>query len=485
MKEIENLDWIQEVIAERFDQSIINAMSDNSLIFGGALRDIVAVMPLHGDLDIAVPQTEVTQISILLHRSPKWTKLPKENVARSDKRKSSHLTRRPMPVPSSSGGRITVGVSVTRNRPADRIDVAEVGRNPGEIPRDVAEADRNQDVVEIERNPTGEMPRRPIGSGGLVRRVLAEEAVEEARDEPADPAREGVEVQHYLGDEDQTIGVRVDHEEGYISINPIEEMNITTDETMSETTPPDDAPMTSPANEDDAPAPANEDEGIRWGQVGPGEPAQRGRPGFTYQLPPWANAGPKKSKDYTDKSLNINSVVTYMSSDGVKTQIIAIEDTANPLNEDYKIHGPINSIKKVDIICCGLAMNKKGTVFEVIKGAYEDCRNKVLRFNRSTIETVDIGRLKGRIQKLVERGWESKIDLEGIERGQKRIIEIKQRRKEKENRKKREKVDACTLEKMKRLEKLAKDFGATNEKRPKKKVKMESKYMDTTTYGRY
>lgn len=63
----------------------------------------------------------------------------------------------------------------------------------------------------------------------------------------------------------------------------------------------------------------------------------------------------------------------------------------------------------VDLICCGLVMLRDGRVFEVVKNAYQDCKDKILRINYMD-ENTDINRLKERIEKLEKRGWKSEVN---------------------------------------------------------------------------
>jgi hypothetical protein len=75
--EIENSDWISEVLSERFDNAL-TLMTKDSIIFGGAIRDCLAGKELLGDLDIVVtPQSYPEIFENFLH-NPRW--LPFNNT---------------------------------------------------------------------------------------------------------------------------------------------------------------------------------------------------------------------------------------------------------------------------------------------------------------------------------------------------------------------------------------------------------------------
>lgn len=69
--------------------------------------------------------------------------------------------------------------------------------------------------------------------------------------------------------------------------------------------------------------------------------------------------------------------------------------------------------REVDMVCCGLTMDNKGRVFEVVEGAEEDCERKVLRVSESAVMDSEKN-LMARVDRLEERGWKSLIDLKSI-----------------------------------------------------------------------
>ena len=81
IKEIENTDWVQETITEKFDNAL-GLMTKNSVVFGGAIRDCVAGFPLEGDLDIVVSSVEGLEVTKNFANNPKWIACNKAPVLR-------------------------------------------------------------------------------------------------------------------------------------------------------------------------------------------------------------------------------------------------------------------------------------------------------------------------------------------------------------------------------------------------------------------
>jgi len=71
--------------------------------------------------------------------------------------------------------------------------------------------------------------------------------------------------------------------------------------------------------------------------------------------------------------------------------------------------------RMVDIVCCGVVMDKDGHVFEVVENAHDDCLNRVLNINPVVVdETLKVDNLEERVNRLVERGWTSNIPLDEL-----------------------------------------------------------------------
>lgn len=71
LREINGLEWVREVISEKF-QNATELMTRNSVIYGGAIRDAIAGLELVGDIDIAVPKEELKTLSGRFLDDPRW-----------------------------------------------------------------------------------------------------------------------------------------------------------------------------------------------------------------------------------------------------------------------------------------------------------------------------------------------------------------------------------------------------------------------------
>lgn len=66
--------WVLEVIAERFSFLPVEAMTSESVIYGGAIRDALAGLPLRGDLDIVVSPRHYTTLVKTVDASSFWSR---------------------------------------------------------------------------------------------------------------------------------------------------------------------------------------------------------------------------------------------------------------------------------------------------------------------------------------------------------------------------------------------------------------------------
>ncbi len=71
-----DIPWALACLEERFDDAIL-ILNEGCLIYGGAIRDIIADMPIHGDLDIAIPYNQYQNIMRKFDNSPRWVRKPK------------------------------------------------------------------------------------------------------------------------------------------------------------------------------------------------------------------------------------------------------------------------------------------------------------------------------------------------------------------------------------------------------------------------
>lgn len=267
--------WIMEIVTERFDQSAINAMTESSLVYGGAVRDALAGLPLVGDLDIVVSSEQSRNIVLVLNDSPKWTIHRKAYKGRPKPMRWTQIRGLPDPPPNV------------------------VFSNRGDATTREEREDREDEVTD----------------SGIESPVTQEISI------------------------------------GFVEI---------------------------------------------------------------------------ESESYKE-ALPIDKTLLYEAQNGAKVQIIIakpeqISIISNGLNT------LLNVIGNVDIRCCGVAMDRDGNVFEVIKGAHEDCKNRILKFNKDSIETVNIDNLKRRIEKLGRRGWTSEIDIEKIRKRHRRITKMRERK---------------------------------------------------------
>jgi hypothetical protein len=92
MAEIAGVDWVTEMISERFDNAL-ELMTPNSIVYGGAVRDCLAEKPLLGDLDIAVSEDEFHELSRNFGINPRWVPVKPELFPSKQKSGSSEISR--------------------------------------------------------------------------------------------------------------------------------------------------------------------------------------------------------------------------------------------------------------------------------------------------------------------------------------------------------------------------------------------------------
>ena len=66
-----NTPWITEALEAKFDNAI-QLLTPGCKIFGGSLRDLVADLPIEGDLDVLVPTSEFIALRKSFAESPNW-----------------------------------------------------------------------------------------------------------------------------------------------------------------------------------------------------------------------------------------------------------------------------------------------------------------------------------------------------------------------------------------------------------------------------
>ena len=103
---------------------------------------------------------------------------------------------------------------------------------------------------------------------------------------------------------------------------------------------------------------------------------------------------------YRGKSY-VGSLSNFETHDGKSIQIIR------------PMRGVVDVLESTDLVCCGVVMTHDGEVFEVVNGAENACRNRILTINSSGSIDANINE---RIKKLVYRGWKSKISTSEIKK---------------------------------------------------------------------
>lgn len=115
----------------------------------------------------------------------------------------------------------------------------------------------------------------------------------------------------------------------------------------------------------------------------------------------------------------------FVNQDNRKIQIITVPDTlfGSPTLE------MLGMARDVDFKCYGFVMSIDGKIYEIIEGAYNDCLEKKLRINLN--ENVNIKHLNNKIEKLVNRGWKSEINIEEVKHHSAKIKRTKKRKSKK------------------------------------------------------
>jgi len=98
---------------------------------------------------------------------------------------------------------------------------------------------------------------------------------------------------------------------------------------------------------------------------------------------------------------NISKTVTFETVGNKCVQIIqAKEETNDPLADALSI------VLAVDFVFCGIAIDKHGKIFEVIKSALDDCKSKIIRVANYH------SKLTERFNKYTKRGWSLGISID-------------------------------------------------------------------------
>ncbi len=116
-----------------------------------------------------------------------------------------------------------------------------------------------------------------------------------------------------------------------------------------------------------------------------------------------------KKKAYSNTSL-ISKISEFRTYNERTAQIVVanseIKDPAKAV---------LNTVRRVDIVCCGLAMTRGGKIIEVIPEAFENAKDRILKLSRID-HTIDVENLVRRIKKLEDRGWRNTININQVKK---------------------------------------------------------------------
>lgn len=71
LREIEGFEWVTEILIERFDNAL-DLLLPTSVVYGGAVRDALAGMPIKGDLDVASISRAFSNQFENIHSDVRW-----------------------------------------------------------------------------------------------------------------------------------------------------------------------------------------------------------------------------------------------------------------------------------------------------------------------------------------------------------------------------------------------------------------------------
>lgn len=109
-------------------------------------------------------------------------------------------------------------------------------------------------------------------------------------------------------------------------------------------------------------------------------------------------SGYKKDRAFSSSIKRITNFETFYN---VSAQIIVAESSDNDID---RFDTALKVARAVDFSICSMAMDMNGRVFETIRGAWDDCRNKVLRIIRKP-ENINFGAIIERSNKYIARGF--------------------------------------------------------------------------------
>ena len=105
--------------------------------------------------------------------------------------------------------------------------------------------------------------------------------------------------------------------------------------------------------------------------------------------------------DGTNSLSCVAEVINYVHKETrLQTQVVC----SSAVSGDA-ISQALHVVSEVDIVCCGVALDCWGYVYEVVPGAIQHCKDRVLIVNKRRTENINNFKLTGRLIKLQQRGW--------------------------------------------------------------------------------
>jgi hypothetical protein len=126
-----------------------------------------------------------------------------------------------------------------------------------------------------------------------------------------------------------------------------------------------------------------------------------GSPKFVQQRNSSIDSAPYRNSNLEAR---VRGIANFTTFGGKKVQIISSKRESEDSFEDA-----LEVVRGVDFSCCAIAVDIYGQIFEVIKGAYDDCVSKKLRIVRDKGELSAIS-LRRRLDKYTKRGFTSVED---------------------------------------------------------------------------
>jgi hypothetical protein len=119
--------------------------------------------------------------------------------------------------------------------------------------------------------------------------------------------------------------------------------------------------------------------------------------------PKWIGKGKSdiRSSSYRGSNMekHVSQIMNFSSFGAAKVQIITSKSVTDDRMEDA-----LTVVRGVDFAFCALAVDFQGRIFEVLRGAYDDCLKRVIRIVRDKNELSN-KHLKLRLDKYAKRGF--------------------------------------------------------------------------------